>query len=345
MRAAVLTGIRDIELRDLPEPAIQSGTDVRLRMQAVGVCGSDVHYYTTGRIGSQVVQYPFVVGHEGAALVEDIGDKVTRVKPGDRVAIEPAVSCHSCDQCLQGREHTCRRLKFLGCPGQLPGCLSEFIVMPQECCFPVDDALSMDDAALAEPLSIGVYAVRRSIPMAGAKVGILGAGPIGLSILLPAVGNGAAAVYVTDRLDYRCTAARDHGAAWAGNPDRTDVVRDIGDREELDLDVVFECCGRQEALDQAMDLLKPGGKLMLVGIPEFDRYTFRADLARRHELCFQNVRRQNHCVQEALDLIAQGVIDPGFMATHRFSLEQTKDAFDMVDQYADGVVKAMIHFD
>ncbi len=344
MKAARLTGIRRMAIQEVPTPAIQHDTDVLLRMTAVGVCGSDVHYYAAGGIGSQKVVYPHTVGHEGAAAVEAVGPGVARVRPGDRVAVEPAVSCHACDQCLAGRPHTCRNLRFLACPGELEGCLSQYIVMPEECCYPIPDSMTFEQAALSEPLSIGLYAVRQSVPMTGARIGILGAGPIGLSVMLAALAQGAAVVYVTDRIDARCAVAAQHGAAWTGNPDKIDIVAEIIRREPLLLDAVFECCGRQQAMDQAVELLKPGGKLMLIGIPEFERYTFPPDIARRRELCFQNVRRQNGCVQPALDLIAGGRIQPDFMVTHRFPLERTREAFDLVDRYADGVVKAMIRF-
>ena len=342
MKTFVLTGIRAMEMREAPMPTIRNETDVLLRLKAVGVCGSDVHYYTTGRIGSQVVQYPFAVGHECAAVVEAVGPGVTRVQPGDRVAIEPAISCGTCDQCLAGRPHTCRKLLFLGCPGQIPGCLSEFMVMPQACCFPIPAAMSLERAVLSEPLSIGVYAVKLSGLTGGARIGILGLGPIGLSVLLPARAHGAAAIYATDKLDYRLEAGRKAGATWAGNPDREDVVKGIADREPLLLDVVFECCGEQAALDQAVDLLKPGGKLMLIGIPTVDRLAFTIDKARRKELCLQNVRRQNHCVQPALDLLSLGRIGADFMITHRFPFDRTKEAFDLVERYGDGVIKALV---
>lgn len=344
MKAARLTGLRQMEIHEVPVPEIQTGTDVLLRMTAVGVCGSDVHYYTSGGIGSQKVVYPHTVGHEGAAVVETVGADVTNLRPGDRVAIEPAVSCHACDQCRAGRPHTCRNLRFLACPGELEGCLSEFIVMPEECCYKIPAAMTFEQAALSEPLSIGVYAVQQSVPMPGACVGIFGAGPIGLSVMLPAIAQGARAVMVVDPLDYRCALAGEHGATWTGNPDKTDIVAEIRHDAPSLLDVVFECCGQQQAMDQAIELLKPGGKLMLIGIPEFERYTFLPDTARRRELCFQNVRRQNDCVQSALDLIATDRIQPDFMVTHRFPLEETKTAFDLVDQYMDGVVKAMILF-
>lgn len=343
MKAVVLAGIEQVALTELPDPVREKDSDVLLQVGVVGVCGSDVHYYRTGRIGSQVVEYPYRVGHEFAGTVLEIGPSVTNVKPGDRVAVDPAMPCGACDQCRVGRRHTCRRLRFLGCPGQAEGCLSELIVMPAECCFPIGPNTTLEQAAVVEPLSIGVYAVRESVPMPGARIGILGGGPIGLSVLLPALATGAGKVYLTDKIDARLDAARGAGAAWAGNPDEEDVVAAVAAQEPGLLDAVFECCGEQEALDQAVELLKPGGKLMLIGIPTVDRVSFLIDLLRRKELCIQNVRRQNECVQPALDLIENGRLNVDFMVTHRFPFEQTQQALELVAGYADGVVKAMIH--
>ncbi len=345
MKAMKLTGIRQMEMMEVPTPAMVNDTDVLIRMRVVGVCGSDVHYYETGRIGSQVVEYPYAVGHEGAGVVEAVGSGVTRIEPGDRVAIEPAMSCWECDQCLAGRPHTCRKLRFLGCPQQAEGCLSEFLVMPEMSCFKLTDNTSFDEAALSEPLSIGVYAVKQSIPMAGAKVGILGAGCIGLSVLLPARAQGAEAIYVTDKIDNRLALARRAGAVWGGNPEREDVVAQVKAMEPGGLDVVFECCGEQEALDQAIEMLKPGGKLLLIGIPPTaERVTFLIDKLRRKEICIQNVRRQNHCVQPALDMMDRADFDVGVMVTHRFPFEQAKAAMDLAASYEDGVLKTMIDF-
>lgn len=345
MKAMALTGLNRMEMREVPDPLMTSGHDVIIRMGAVGVCGSDIHYYTDGKIGKKVVQYPFCVGHEGAGTVYETGKEVTRVKPGDRVAFDPAISCGKCDQCLVGRPHTCRNLAFLGCPGQAEGCLSEFIVIPESCLYPIPETMSFEMAALSEPLSIGLYAADMSIPLKDAKVGILGSGPIGISVLLPALTMGAGDVYMTDKIDERVNLAMQFGASWSGNPLKTDVVSEILKKEPAMLDVVFECCGQQEAMDQAVELLKPGGKLMIVGIPSFDTWRFHVDLLRHKELSIQNVRRQVHRVAKTLTLISEGVILPEAMITHEFSFQDTKKAFDLVSSYTDGVLKAMIHFD
>ena len=277
METFKLTGLRRMVKIRVPEPQIAEEHEVLIRMKALGVCGSDIHYYTTGRIGSQIVHYPFTVGHEGAGIVEKTGDKVNRVKPGDIVAIDPAMSCYHCDQCREGRFHTCRNLKFLGNPGQAEGCLSEFIVMPETSLYPVTDPLSFDEAALSEPLSIGCYAVKQAHLQDNYSIGILGSGPIGMSVLLSAKESGAGKIFLTDKIDERLNLGTKAGATWTGNPLKQDIVTGITDKEPLLLDTVFECCGQQEAMDQAVSLLKPGGKLMIVGIPEFNRWSFSVD--------------------------------------------------------------------
>ncbi len=334
-----------MEMHTVPTPVVEKDTDVLIQMTRVGVCGSDVHYYTEGKIGCQVVQYPFTVGHEGAGVVKQVGAAVTRVKPGDAIAIEPAMSCWTCDQCLAGRPHTCRKLRFLGCPKQAEGCFSEYLVMPETSCFPLPPSVTADEGALSEPLAIGVYAVKGSIPMRGAKVGILGVGPIGLSVMFAARAQGAERIYVTDKIDTSLPLARKAGADWGGNPATSDVVAALSGLEPAQLDVVFECCGQQDALDQSVEMLKPGGKLMVVGIPPtLDRVAFKIDKLRHKELCIQNVRRQNHCVQPTLDMIARREVDVTMMVTHRFPFSQTQAAFDLVAGYGQGVIKAMIDF-
>lgn len=329
----------------MPDPQINDDHDVLIKMLTVGVCGSDIHYYISGKIGSQVVEYPFTIGHEGSGRVVDVGNAVTHVKPGDRVAIEPAMPCWQCDQCMAGRYHTCRRLRFLGCPGQAQGCLSEYMVMPETSCIRISDTVSMVEAALSEPLAIGVYAAKISVPMESVRMGVLGTGPIGFSVFMSALSMGAEKVFVTDKIDTRLVLARKAGASWTGNPVKSDIVKNILEIEPEGLDVVFECCGDQVALDQAVELLKPGGKLMIVGIPEFDRFSFSVDKLRRKEICIQNVRRQCNCVQTALEMIENKSVNVNVMATHHFSFDDTKDAFDLVADYADGVLKAMVEFD
>jgi L-iditol 2-dehydrogenase len=342
MKVQFLTGIERIEMGTLPKPTIKAPNEVLLRVKAVGVCGSDVHYYETGRIGSQVVEFPFIVGHECAGVVEEVGSGVRRVRPGDEVAVEPLLTCGRCDQCRMGRLNTCRNQKFLGCPGQIAGCLCEYIVLPEACCFPTEGRITLEQAVLCEPLAIGIYAVQQAHLSPTARIAILGTGPIGLSVLEAAKAVGIERIYATDKLSERMEAARRAGAIWVGNPLFQDVTAEILKHEPLGLDAVFECAGQQQTLDQGVDVLAPGGKMMLIGIPREERVSFIPDRMRRKELTLINVRRQNHCTQKAIDWVAEGKVNVDFMLTHRFTFEQTPSAFELAAQYRDGVIKAII---
>ena len=345
MKKVVLTGIKKMKIQEFDHPPLVHADDVLLKMNVVGVCGSDMHYYKEGRIGDQIVKYPFVVGHEGAATVVEVGKNVQGMATGDLVFVEPSVPCENCTQCLADRKHTCLNVNFLGVPGQMEGCLAEYLVLPGRNCIPIPSGITPEQVTLVEPLSIGYYATQFiKKPVKEVTVAILGAGPIGLSVLLSAKAIGIDQIYVTDKLDYRLVTAGSAGAVWTGNPDREDVTQKLNLVLPQLFDVVIECCGKQEALDQAVEILKPGGLLLVVGIPAHDRISFDMNLMRRKEISIQNVRRQNNTVQSVIDLLAAGNINPEFMITHRFPLEKTQEAFDLVADYRDNVIKAAIEF-
>jgi L-iditol 2-dehydrogenase len=343
MKAAFLSGLRQIEIGEAPEPELTGARDVLLRIDAVGVCGSDVHFYRTGRIGEVVVKYPFVMGHEFAGTIEKAGAEVRGLQPGQRVAVDPLVACGDCDQCRAGRANTCRNQIFIGNPGELSGSLAEYLVVPAECCFPVPDSMTPGQAAMIEPLSIGVHSQRLSQIEVGSTIAILGSGPIGLSVLLACRAAAGCTAYMTDLIDERLAMAAQLGARWTGNPRQADIVKAIGEAEPAGVDLVFECAGEQETLNQAIELLKPGGTLVMVGIPEFDEVSFQTHTLRRKELTVKSVRRQNHCVVPSIDLVSSGRINVDPLMTHHFPLAETATAFDMVSGYRDGVIKAMIH--
>ena len=344
MKAALLTGPGRFEVREVPEPAVARDDDVLLRTKLVGICGSDLHYFSLARVGDLDLRYPVRLGHECTAVVESVGPAVTKLKRGDVVSVEPAVSCGTCDQCLAGRPHTCRRLRFMGSPGQLDGALAEFLVMPERNCHPLPAGMDPVLGVVAEPLSIGLWAVALAGRIEVKTVAILGAGPIGLSVLLGTRVKGARAIYVTEKVKARLAAAKEAGADWTGNPVRTDVAAEILRLEPLGPDIVFECCGKQEALDQAVRILKPGGTLVVVGIPVEERISFDSSKLRRKEIRVQSVRRQNGCLEKALGLLAGGTINADFMATHTFPVDRVQDAFETVFNYRDGVIKATIAF-
>ncbi|MFP4105502.1 MAG: zinc-dependent alcohol dehydrogenase [Phycisphaerae bacterium] len=341
MKAAFLTGIRQVELRDVPEPKIENDDDVLLRIDVVGVCGSDMHYYKDGQIGAQVVEFPWVVGHECAATVVESGP-ASKLEPGRRVAVDPLINCTECDQCKSGRIHTCRKQKFLGCPGQVAGSLSEYLVLPERCLFPVPDEVTDDQAVLVEPFSIAMWAQHLAGSTEGKNIAILGAGPIGLSVLAACKAAGDCTVYQTDLLDNRVELAKRMGADWAANAGEIDVLQTFSREMSLGFDIIFECAGQPETVDQGTIALRPGGKLMLVGINENSRTCFDMNYVRRHELTLQPVRRQNDMVQPAIELVASGQVDLDPMVSHHFTLDQTNEAFEIVADYKDNAVKAMI---
>jgi L-iditol 2-dehydrogenase len=342
MKAMMLTGIRNMTMHDVDTPVVSRDKDVLVRVMAVGVCGSDVHYYVHGRIGSQVVDYPFTVGHECAGIVEKTGPMVTQHRPGDRVALDCAISCGVCDQCLTGRPNTCRRIRFHSCPGQGEGCLSEYILVPEENCFPISDSITMEEAAFSEPLSCGLYSVDGSMPMEGARIGVFGCGPIGLSVLMSARVRGAERVYISEPLEYRRRHALELGATWAGDPRGDDVPGAILAQEPLGLRTVFECCGDNAALDLALEVLSPGGELVIVGIPDDQRISLDLNTLRVKEITVRTVRRQAGRTAAALRMMERGFVNVDALITHRFPFDDAKDAFELVSAYGDGVVKAMI---
>jgi len=353
MKKAYLTGLRKIELREVSDPRIVAPDDVIVRLQAIGVCGSDLHYYRDGRIGEQVVQYPFAVGHECAGTVVAAGPKARLhdggpVLVGMRAAIDPLVACGKCDQCLAGRENTCRNQKFLGCPGQIEGATSELLAMPARCLLPIPDSMSFDQAVMAEPFAIAMWAVRLAGRVGGKTIAVLGCGPIGLCVIqaIQAAARQAAAgnarILATDLLDSRVQLAKKTGAEWAGNAGKLDAVAEVLRLAPHGVDIVFECAGMQETIDQAGKMLTPGGKLAIIGIPPDHRLSFDLNFYRRREITIQNVRRQNGCAQAAVDAIAAGQVNLDPQVTHHFPLAKTQEAFDLVADYRDGVVKAMI---
>lgn len=342
MKAAVLAGPGRIEIRDIPKPEIRDPQDVLLRVVRTGICGSDLHYYVPGYFEAGDVSYPLVPGHECAGVVEDVGNGVSRLRPGMRAAVDPAVDCGRCDQCRAGRPHTCRNIGFLGFHGQLGGALAEFIAVPEANVFPLPDGMSLEEGALVEPLAIGLYAVSLAGETRGKSVGILGAGPIGLCVLLAARAEDCGPVFVTEKVEERLEAAAAAGASWTGNPYVVDIAADIPAREPAGLDIVFECCGDQTALDQAVSLLKPGGKLLVLGIPPAARISFDAGRLRRNEISIVHVRRQNGFTGRAVEAVASGTISPAFLATHQFPLNRTQDAFTLAASRTDGALKVLI---
>jgi len=341
MRALYLSGPKSFQFRETQPAEVPPGW-VRVRMRYVGICGSDLHYYSAGRIGDQIVTEPFILGHEGSG---ELGERVGDIPAGTPIYVEPAVSCHQCDQCRSGRENTCRKLRFLGNPLELPGCMCEEISMPPECVVPLPGWMALDEAVLLEPLSIGIYAVARSHVEKGCSAAIVGAGPIGLSVLLGLSDAVPSRIFVSEPVEARRRAAEELGATHSFSPSAQGAAGAVLDASQGGVDVAFECAGAQESIDDAAAMLKPGGTLTLIGIPEgTDRVTYDAHLMRRREITVVNIRRQNKTVDRALSILKRRRDAAQILITHRFPPTRANEAFDLVYQKADKAIKVLLEF-
>jgi len=341
MKASVLIAPATLELQDLECPEPGPG-EVRLKVAVVGVCGSDVHYYREGAIGDQKVKYPTLLGHEPSAIIDAVGEGV-EIKVGARVAVEPALPCGKCELCVEGRGNICPNVVFLGTP-PVEGIFSQFRVMPAHCCIPIPDEMSLVEAALLEPLGVGLHAVELTSVRPGETVCILGGGPIGLVSLLAAKCAGASEIYLTDRVNERLNCAKELGATDVLNRNEQDaqewIMEKTGGRG---VDVALEAVGVQQTVSDAVKVARIGGRVCMIGIPTVPELSLPFHEARRKELAIFNCRRSNREVDRCLDLVASGRLDLKTLATHHFPLEKTQEAFDLVEAYGDGVIRAMIH--
>jgi L-iditol 2-dehydrogenase len=344
MKALELHGPNNLHLVERPDPEPGPG-GVLLRVMAVGVCGSDLHYYKQGRIGSAEAGPGFVLGHEFAGVIEALGEGVSRrqLSVGDRVAADPAIPCGKCEFCLKGDPNLCANLRFAGQPPEEDGALRQLMPWPATCCFKLPDALSAADGAMLEPLGVALHSVDLAKIRLGDTVVIIGCGPIGLLTLQCARLVGAGRIIALDKLAYRLSAARDMGA------DDTLLVTEGGHIESIldwtggrGADVVLEAAGDSDAMRDAVEMARRGGRVVWVGIPPEDYIAFQASSARRKGLTMKLVRRMKHTYPRAIALVESGKIDARSLVTHTFPLEEGPKAFDLAAGYADGVIKAII---
>ena len=341
MKATRLHGIRDIRLEQLPRPT--PGPDqVLLRVACVGICGSDVHYYLEGRIGGQIISEPLVLGHEFSAWVEDLGSDVRSLRLGQLVAVEPAVSCGTCEQCEHGHPNLCPNVRFCGCP-PFDGVLSEYALMPVDNLFPLPETVGPVEGALLEPLGVAIHAVDLAHMKPGQTVAVLGAGPIGLMIAAVARAAGASEVYMTEPLADRRQFALGYVADAAFDSDNSDVVGQVLDLTGgRGVDVAFEAAGAEETPQQCADVVRYGGKVIIAGIPGDDLMTMTASVVRRKGLTIKLVRRMKHTYPRAIRMVASGMLDIAPLAQPVLSLEQVAEAFEATSSYRAGVLRAVI---
>ena len=321
----------------LPDPG-----EVLLKIASVGVCGSDVHYYVEGRIGIQVVTDPIIMGHEFSAWVAGVGAGVTGLENGQLVAVEPGISCGHCEPCLSGHPNLCPQVRFCGTP-PVNGVFSEYAVMPAKNCFPLPQEFTAEQGALLEPLGIALHSVDLAQLKPGQTIAVLGAGPIGLLIGAVARACGASEVYMTEPLAYRREFARSYVADAALDPYANEVVEEIRNLTNgRGVDVAFEAAGALETPQQAAAVTRPGGKVILVGIPADDTMTMNASTARHRGLTIKLVRRMKHTYPRAIRLVQSGQVHLDPLVTHRFPLSRIAEAFELVAGYRDGILRAII---
>ena len=339
MRSAQLVAQGRIALAEGPVPRPGPG-QVLVRLRAIGICGSDVHYYEDGRIGDAVVSYPFVLGHEPAGEVAELGADVSGLVVGQRVALEPALSCGVCETCQSGHPNCCPQVRFLGTP-PIPGVYEEYHVLAARQCVPIPDHISLEAAATLEPMAVGLHAVNLGRVRPGDRVAIMGCGPVGILTAMAARVAGATFIAMTDPLPDRRAHATRFGADLvldATAEDRLDTIRNAAGQ----IDIAFEAAGVQEAIDDATLVVRPTGTTVIIGIPAVDRIALWPHLLRRKELQIIMARRSNFALEPCIRLMERGLIDPGQIVTHRFPLEQLAAGMDLVHRHGDGVLKAMV---
>ncbi len=346
MHAIRLHGPRDLRFEDITVPIAPRAGEVLVRIRAVGICGSDLHAYQDGRIGTTLVERPIVLGHEFAGVVEAVSDGALDgthqpLQVGTRVAIDPAQPCGRCELCERGDPNLCLNLNFSGLP-PTDGALCEQMIVPASCCFPMPDSISFAAGALLETLGVAIHAIDLAKTRTGDTVAIVGAGPIGMTILQVAMNSGASRVFISDRFEWRLKLAAAFGATTI-DISREDFVDTIARHTNgRGVDVGIEAAWADASVQQTIDAARNGGRIVLVGIPGDDQLSMRHSTARRKGLTIRMARRMKHVYPRAIDLVSRGKVKLNEMISHRFPLEKTAEAFAMNDRYEVGVQKIVI---
>lgn len=343
-RAAYMTGLNKMEIREIEVP-VPKEKEVLVKLEYVGICGSDVHYLEHGKIGDFVVEGDFILGHECAGTVVEVGPNVTSLKVGDKVALEPGCTCGQCEFCKSGKYNLCPDVEFLATP-PYHGSLMNYIAYPENMAFKLPDNITTKEGALVEPLAVGIHAARQGNVTLGDSVVILGSGCIGLVTLLACKAFGAGDVTVVDVIPKRLEYAKKLGATNVINAAETDVLAEI-DRLTggKGADVVIETAGSVKTTGQTSYIVKRGGRIVLVGMAPQDiiEYNFAKLMAKEAEI--KTVFRYRNIYPQAIKAIANGSIDVSGIVTHEFTFDEVEKAFHFVINNKNDVVKAVIKID
>lgn len=339
MRAAELVAPLTFRLTDMAIKDPGPG-EVQLRVEAVGICGSDLHAWSEGAVGSTPNVYPMVLGHEPAGKILKTGAGVTGLTAGDRGVLEPALYCYHCEFCLSGRHNVCANIRFLSNPHH-PGFFREFINLPVTNFLPIPSAMSFDQATLAEPLGVALHSVHLASIRPGETVAVFGAGPIGLLTLAALRAAGAGRILSVEPLAHRRDLARGIGADVVLEP--AEAVQEIlKATSQRGVDCAIDCAAGEETTSQAIQLARNAGRVVLTGIHSIPFVPMDGSAMRRKELTVFNVRRSNHETEEALELLHAR---PGWFApllTHTRPIDRIDEAFTIAGRYRDGVGKMIV---
>jgi L-iditol 2-dehydrogenase len=339
MPAAELIAPLTFRLTDMPIEDPGPG-EVQVRVEAVGVCGSDLHAYSEGAVGSSPNVYPMVLGHEPAGTIVKTGPGVTGVGPGDRGALEPALYCYHCEFCLSGHHNVCANIRFLSNPHH-PGFFRELVNLPVSNFIAIPAFMSFEEATLAEPLAIALHSLGLASIRPGETVAVIGAGPIGLMTVAALRATNAARIWVVEPLAHRRELARGIGADVALEPAEAvaEILRDTGQRG---VDCAIDCAAGELTTGQAIQLTRNAGRVALTGIHSTPFVQLDGSAMRRKELTIFNVRRSNHETEEALELLRAHADWFAPVLTHTREIEHIAEAFAIASQYRDGVGKMII---
>ena len=314
-----------------------------MRVEAVGVCGSDVHYFSEGHIGDTPCVYPMVLGHEPAGTVVAVGDGVTGWTPGDRVAIENQFYCYHCERCMTGRHNLCDHAQIMSSP-DVPGLFRDRLNIGAINLLPLPANLSFAEATLYEPISIILHSMRFAQVGLGETVVVFGTGPIGLTTIAAVKLAGAARIWAVEPLAYRHGLAQQAGADAVLNPREGDPVKEIlKETGGRGVDLAIDCATRDDTINQCLNVTRSAGRVVVTGVPAELRYPLEFHTMRKKELGFFTVRRSNHNGPAALKLLSERTSLFAPMITHHRPLEAIQPAFEMIERYDDQVAKVVIY--
>lgn len=324
-RAAVLYAPHDVRMEERPMP--QAGPkDVLVEVKAVGVCGSDVHYYEHGRIGPYIVRQPLILGHESAGVIVAVGADVPQSRIGERVAIEPGIPDGTCEQCRTGHYNLCQNVRFFGTP-PIDGAFANYVTVPTQFAYTLPDNMSNEEGAMIEPLSVGLWACRKARLRGGDHVLITGAGPVGMLAMKVAYALGVAAVTITDVSPQRLERARQLGATHTIN-----VAEQPLAQAGVQADVLLECSGNQRALTDGIRSLLPAGVAVVVGMSPGEELSVPMSFIQNHEIILTGTFRYANTYADAIALVATGRVEVRSIITGRYPLEEAEQALQATKQ-------------